>query len=76
MTRSSRHRRVRQRLASNDEDALGFAEAGIPAETRDSGEQIMTVHAGMLVHSVTTVEQALAALGLQPGDQLQPGDLG
>ena len=48
---------------------LGFAEAVIPAETRDSGEQIMTVHAGMLVHSVTTVEQALAALGLQPGDQ-------
>jgi DNA repair protein RadA/Sms len=48
---------------------LGFAEAVIPAETRDSGEQIMTVHAGMLVHSVTTAEQALAALGLQPGDQ-------
>jgi len=49
---------------------LGFAEAVIPAETRDSSEQIMTVHAGMLVHSVTTVEQALAALGLQPGDQV------
>jgi DNA repair protein RadA/Sms len=43
---------------------LGFAEAVIPAETRNSGEQIMTVHAGMLVHSVTTVEQALAAAAL------------
>ena len=43
---------------------LGSAEAVIPAELRDSGEQIMTVHAGMLVHSVTTVEQALATLGL------------
>src|SRR5215208_3048792 len=43
---------------------LGFAEAVIPAESRDSGEQIMTVHAGMLVHSVTTVEQALASLSL------------
>ena len=27
----------------------------------------MTVHAGMLVHSVTTAEQALAALALLPG---------
>ena len=29
-------------------------------------EQTMTVHAGMLVHSVTTVEQALTALALLP----------
>jgi DNA repair protein RadA/Sms len=43
---------------------LGFAEAVIPADARDSAEQIMTVHAGMVVHSVATVEQALAALSL------------
>jgi hypothetical protein len=30
---------------------------------------MMTVHAGLLVHSVTTVEQALAALSLGPGDR-------
>jgi DNA repair protein RadA/Sms len=45
---------------------LGSAEAVMPAEVRDSQEQIMTVHSGMLVHSVTTVEQALAALSLRP----------
>jgi len=43
---------------------LGSAEAVIPAEARDSREQIMKVHAGMVVHSVATVEQALAALSL------------
>jgi DNA repair protein RadA/Sms len=47
---------------------LGSAEAVIPAELRDSREQIMAVQAGMLVHSVTTVEQALAALALLPRD--------
>jgi DNA repair protein RadA/Sms len=52
----------------NEAARLGSAEAVIPAELRDSGEQIMTVHAGMLVHSVTTVEQALAALALLPPD--------
>ena len=50
----------------NEAARLGSAEAVIPAELRDSREQIMTVHAGMLVHSVTTVEQALAALALLP----------
>ena len=43
---------------------LGFAEAVVPAEPMGSQEQAMTVHVGMLVHSVTTVEQALAALSL------------
>ena len=43
---------------------LGSAEAVVPAEARDSREQIMKVHAGMVVHSVATVEQALAALSL------------
>jgi DNA repair protein RadA/Sms len=62
---------------------LGSAEAVIPAELRNPGEQGMTVfsgtpsatdargadqRAGMLVHSVTTVEQALAALSLLPRD--------
>jgi DNA repair protein RadA/Sms len=51
----------------NEAARLGSAEAVIPAELRASGEQVMTVHAGMLVHSVTTVEQALAALGLLRG---------
>jgi DNA repair protein RadA/Sms len=60
---------------------LGSAEAVIPAEVSNSGEQSMAVfprtnpatdahgadkHAGMLVHSVTTVEQALATLSLRP----------
>jgi DNA repair protein RadA/Sms len=52
----------------NEAARLGSAEAVVPAELRDSGEQIMTVHAGMLVHSVATVEQALAALALRPRD--------
>jgi DNA repair protein RadA/Sms len=43
---------------------LGSAEAVVPAEAGDSREQIMKVHAGMVVHSVATVEQALAALSL------------
>jgi DNA repair protein RadA/Sms len=43
---------------------LGSAEAVIPADLRDFREQIMTVHAGMLVHSVPTVTQALSALEL------------
>ena len=43
---------------------LGFAEAVIRADAPGSGEQTMTVHAGMVVHSVATVEQALAALSL------------
>ena len=62
---------------------LGSAEAVIPAELRDAREQNMTVfhgtarptdtrraddHAGMLVHSVSTVEQALAALALSHRD--------
>jgi DNA repair protein RadA/Sms len=50
----------------NEAARLGSAEAVIPAEPRDAREQTMTVHAGMLVHSVTTVEQALAALALLP----------
>jgi DNA repair protein RadA/Sms len=52
----------------NEAARLGSAEAVVPAELRDSGEQIMTVHAGMLVHSVATVDQALAALALRPRD--------
>jgi hypothetical protein len=40
----------------------------IPAEPQDSREEIMTVHSGMLVHSVTTVAHALAALALPPRD--------
>jgi DNA repair protein RadA/Sms len=50
----------------NEAARLGSAEAVIPAERRDSGEQIMTVHSGMLLHAVTTVAQALAALALPP----------
>src|SRR4029453_1674428 len=45
---------------------LGSAEAVIPDERRDSRDQMVTVQAGMLVHSVTTVEQALSALALLP----------
>jgi DNA repair protein RadA/Sms len=47
---------------------LGSAEAVIPAERRDSGEQMVTVHSGVVVHSVTTVAQALAALALPHRD--------
>ena len=43
---------------------LGSSEAVVPAEIGDTREQIMEVHAGMVVHSVATVEQALAALSL------------
>ena len=46
----------------NEAARLGFVEAVIPAETRDSREQMMTVHAGLVVHSVSTLDQALAAL--------------
>ena len=52
----------------NEAARLGSAEAVIPAEPSDPLEQTMTVHAGMLVHSVTTLQQALAALALLPGD--------
>ena len=45
---------------------LGFTEAVIPAPSRDAREPVMTVHAGMLVHAVPTVELALAAVGLTP----------
>jgi DNA repair protein RadA/Sms len=45
---------------------LGFTEAVIPAPSRDAREPVMTVHAGMLVHAVPTVQQALAAVGLTP----------
>jgi DNA repair protein RadA/Sms len=47
---------------------LGSAEAVIPAERRDSRDQMMTVLSGVVVHSVTTVAQALAALALPPRD--------
>jgi DNA repair protein RadA/Sms len=53
----------------NEAARLGSAEAVVPAERQDPGEQIMTVNSGMLVHSVTTVAQALAALALAPRDQ-------
>jgi DNA repair protein RadA/Sms len=43
---------------------LGFAEAVIPAEARETADQNMTVQAGMVVHAVTTAKQALAALAL------------
>ncbi len=48
---------------------LGFTEAVIPAQSRDARDQLMTVHAGMLVHAVPTVRQALEAVGLarRPG---------
>ena len=52
----------------NEAARLGSAEAVIPAELRDSREQIMTVHTGMLVHSVTTLERALSALALLSKD--------
>jgi DNA repair protein RadA/Sms len=52
----------------NEAARLGSAEAVIPAEPQDSREGIMTVHSGMLVHSVTTVAHALAALALPPRD--------
>jgi DNA repair protein RadA/Sms len=47
---------------------LGSAEAVIPAERPDSRNQMMTVHSGLVVHSATTVVQALAALALPPRD--------
>jgi DNA repair protein RadA/Sms len=43
---------------------LGSAEAVIPAEPPNARDQIMTVQAGMVVHAVATVEQALASLAL------------
>jgi DNA repair protein RadA/Sms len=49
----------------NEAARLGFAEAVIPAEPPNSQEQVLSVHGGMVVHSVTTLEQALAAAGLQ-----------
>jgi DNA repair protein RadA/Sms len=52
----------------NEAARLGSAEAVIPAEPRGPRDQTMTVHASMLVHSVTTLDQALAALALRPGD--------
>lgn len=52
----------------NEAARLGFAEALIPADNQDSREQVMAVHAGMVVHSVRTLEQALAALGLRVRD--------
>ncbi len=48
----------------NEAARLGFTEAVIPAQSRDPRDQLMTVHAGMLVHAVPTVEAALAALDL------------
>jgi DNA repair protein RadA/Sms len=53
---------------------LGFTEAVIPAHSRDPRDQVMTVHAGMLVHAVPTVQQALAALNLVQRDQRGPGE--
>jgi DNA repair protein RadA/Sms len=53
----------------NEATRLGSAEAVIPAERQDPREQIMTVNSGIVVHSVTTVAQALAALALAPRDQ-------
>ncbi len=47
---------------------LGSAEAVIPAERRDSGDQMVAVHSGVVVHSVTTVAQALAALAFPHRD--------
>ena len=52
----------------NEAARLGSTEAVIPAELRDPREQIMTVHAGMLLHSVTTLERALSALALLSKD--------
>jgi DNA repair protein RadA/Sms len=48
---------------------LGSAEAVVPAEPPNAGDQILTVHAGMVVHSVATVEQALAAFSLPRYDR-------
>ena len=48
---------------------LGFTEAVIPAASRDARDQVLTVHAGMRVHAVPTVEQALAAVGLMPPER-------
>jgi DNA repair protein RadA/Sms len=55
----------------NEAARLGSAEAVIPAERQNPEEQNMTVHSGVLVHSVTTVAQALSALALPPRDQSQ-----
>ncbi len=52
----------------NEAARLGSAEVVIPAERPDSREQTITAHSGVLVHSVTTVAQALAALALPPRD--------
>ncbi len=48
---------------------LGFTEAVIPAPSRDARDQVMTVHAGMLVHAVATVQLALGAVGLMPPER-------
>ncbi len=55
---------------------LGFTEAVIPAQSRDARDQLMTVHAGMLVHAVPTVRQALEAVGLahRPGTDADGND--
>ena len=57
-------------IAGSTEAArLGFTEAVIPAPSRDARDQVMTVHAGMLVHAVSTVQQALGAVGLMPPER-------
>jgi DNA repair protein RadA/Sms len=48
---------------------LGFTEAVIPAPSRDARDQVLTVHSGMLVHAVSTVELALAAVGFMPAQR-------
>jgi DNA repair protein RadA/Sms len=53
----------------NEAARLGSAEAVIPAERQNPGVQNMTVHSGVLVHSVTTVAQALSALALPQRDR-------
>jgi DNA repair protein RadA/Sms len=45
---------------------LGFAEAVIPAEADEARRTTTTVRGGMRVHAVSTLDQALGALGLVP----------
>jgi DNA repair protein RadA/Sms len=54
---------------------LGFTEAVVPAETSASQARGMTVRHGMLVHTASTLQQALEAVGVLPrrgGDRTGP----
>ncbi|WP_375425924.1 DNA repair protein RadA [uncultured Friedmanniella sp.] len=53
---------------------LGFTEAVVPAETATIQARGMTVRHGMLVHTASTLQQALDAVGVLPGRSGEPKD--